>query len=209
MTIKQSNIMTQPQPLNFDLWLNTINPGEEIELSKKGFFSENLPLGVYNVKKNTDDYVSLSRKIPEYHYLGLQYDQENNVNIDANNYNQYRCEKPSNKPSYDTWYDSIDESQAYQLEENTLFGNKKLDGNYNVRKIDTTKTICFRRKTSIMSRFMESDQDNTIYVSQSGVEPRGTNNYKSSYDKYYYYSQPDAMAEAEEAAKYVSIREWF
>jgi hypothetical protein len=200
----------------YSTWFNTIQNGDKIEVFERG---QSTSLGLYKIKKNTENNtVNFTRTTPKYNNWGCEYDEQNNITIDSNKIKNYTYSDPIesnllNKPqAFDTWYDNIDENKMYSLKENNFWGTP-LKGNYHARKYTDTrgeKNISFRRETSIMSNFWESDPDNHILVSQDGINHFHNHCKCESYSQYDYYTKPKELALAEEDALYhCPTRGWF
>jgi hypothetical protein len=207
----------EPNNSHYDTWFNSIQNGDKIELFERDKPSS---LGLYKIKKNTENNsVNFTRTILKYNYWGYEYDEKNYLTIDSNKIKNYTYSEPTIecnnidiKQSFDTWYDNIDENKMYLLKENSLWG-KKLEGNYNARKYTDTrgeKIVSFKRETSIMSNFWDSDPDNDILISQHGINYFHNNCKCGSYSEYNYYPKSKELALAEEDALYqCSTRGWF
>jgi len=202
--------------LRYHAWINSIKNGDKIQILDNESYDS---LGLYNIKKNTkDNTVNFTRTIPQYKNWGFDYDEENNITIDSSKIKNYTYSDPNEynilneKQTFDKWYDSIDEKKMYALKENNFWG-KPLKGNYNARKYTDTrgeKNVVFKRETSIMSNFWESDPYNDIIVSQDGINYFDNNCKCDSYTRYTYYSKSKDLALAEEDAKYsCPTRGWF
>jgi len=192
----------------YEKWFNNIEDGDKIELYERDYLSS---LGVYNVKKNTENNtVNFTRNIPVYNNWGYEYDEKNNLTIDSRkikNYNYSDPIKPSNNiQSYNTWYDNIDENKMYTLKNNNLIG-LPLKGNYHVKKRDGK--VLFTRHTSIMRKYGESDENNSICISEYGTGPRDYKCVPYSEDNYKYYSKSTDIALAEEDALYSTLKNWW
>jgi len=202
---------------HYDAWFNSIENGDKIEVFER---EQSNSLGLYKIKKNTENNsVNFTRTIPKYNYWGYEYDEKNYLTIDSNKIKNYTYSEPTIEPnnidkkqSFDTWYDNIDENKMYLLKETSLWG-KPLEGNYNARKYTDTrgeKNVFFKRETSIMSNFWESDADNDILVSQDANNYFHNNCKCGSYSQYNYYPKPKELALAEEDALYpCPTRGWF
>lgn len=192
--------------VHFNKWFNNIQNGDKIEVCDNDL-QKNVSYGVYNVQKNTENNsVKFTRTIPQYNNWGFEYDQKNEFIIDSTTIKKYTYRDPNgcnnDLKSFDIWYDSIDTNKMYNLEYCGFMGGL-LEGNYHAKKHETdngVKFVSFRRETSIMYRFWESDENNTICISKYGTCV-SSNNKCESFIRYNYYSKNKYLGLAEDEAK--------
>jgi len=202
---------------HFNKWTDSLQTGDKIEIWDNNSYSIH-SLGIYTVKKNENNNVIFTRMILQYNNWGFEYDEKNQLNINDTTFKNYTFRDPTEtkdidkKKTFDTWYDSIAENKMYNLKEDCFMGGF-LEGNYHAKKYETdngVKLVLFTRETSIMYRFWESDENNSICISEYGTCVSSNNKCKS-FITYNYYSKNKYLGLAEDEAKYPPKipRGWF
>jgi len=190
----------------FTSWFNNIFDNDEIEILEKGIFY-NTSLGHYIAKKHADNNtVEFTRMIPFYERLGFIYNNKNKIDIHSHNYDSYSYVK-IRKTSFYQWYDDIDETKIYALEDitNWPFETKPVQGNYQANKsnrefmTDDGKTkkikyVHFHRRIAI-GNMWHDDPLNHIYVNETG----DVNEDVVPYTKYNYTIKDIKIVEEEES----------
>ena len=199
---------------NFTSWYNNINDNDEIEIKENGFFY-NTSLGLYMVNKKTgNNTIIFTRIIPLYDRFSFIYHKKNKIYIDSQNYDLYTYVKT--KTPFNQWYDNIDETKIYTLDEisNWPFEIEKLCGNYQANKCDREftseygsvekmKYIHFHRRIAIGSVWYD-DPDNHIYVNENGDENDDIVPYTN-----YNYTIKDKKIVEEEESRGQKLSDWF
>ena len=206
MSYQTVETQTYRYSTKFTVWFNNITDNDEIEILEKGIFY-NTSLGHYIAKKDIDNHiVNFSRIIPLYERLGIMHHDKNKLDIHSHNYELYTYVK-IRKTSFYQWYDEIDETKIYALEDitNWPFETKPVAGNYQANKSNREfitddgrskkiKYIHFHRRIAI-SNIWNDDPLNHIYVNETG----DVNEDVVPYTKYRYIVKDTTMVEEEES----------